>query len=243
VDLDDVDDAASPYAIPNVLVEYVRENPPPGLLAGNWRGVGATRNAVVVEGVIDELAHRAKLDPVAYRRALLDPKSRLARVLERVVADSGWSRPLPPRHGRGVAIVSAFGSHVAMVAEVALDAQDAVSVTRLTCAIDTGQVVNPTIVKQQMEGGIVFGLSAVLYGEVTVERGRVMQTNFHDYRVLRMNEMPAIYVALVDSTEEPGGVGEPGTSLVAPAVLNALRAAGGPRLTTLPLPPAMVHRA
>ncbi len=243
VDLDDIDDAASPYAIPNVLVEYVCEDPPAGLLAGNWRGVGATRNAVVVEGVIDELAHRAKMDPISYRRALLDPASRLARVLERVAAESGWSQPLPPRHGRGVAIVSAFGSYVGMVAEVSLDAKGAVSVTKLTCAIDTGHIVNPTIVRQQIEGGIVFGLSAVLYGEVTVERGRVMQTNFHDYRVLRMNQMPEIRVALVDSTEDPGGVGEPGTALVAPAVMNAVRAAGGARLTTLPLPPAMVHRA
>lgn len=243
VDLDDVDDAASPYAIPNILVEYVREDPPKGLLAGNWRGVGATRNAVIVEGVVDELAHRANRDPVEYRRALLDPSSRLGRVLDRVVAESGWGQKLPPRHGRGIAIVSAFGSHVGMVAEVVLDQKGAVSVTRLTCAIDTGHIVNPTIVRQQIEGGIVFGLSAVLYGEVTVERGRVMQTNFNDYRVLRMNEMPEIRVALIDSMEDAGGVGEPGTSLVAPAVLNAIRAAGGPRLTSLPLPPAMVHRA
>jgi isoquinoline 1-oxidoreductase beta subunit len=243
VDLDDVDDAASPYGIPNVLVEYVREDPPKGLLVGNWRGVGPTRNAVVVEGVIDELAHRANRDPLEYRRALLDPSSRLARVLDRVAAESGWGQPLPPRHGRGVAIVTAFGSHVAMVADVSLDQNGAASVTRIVCAIDTGHIVNPTIVRQQIEGGIVFGLTAVLYGEVTVARGRIQQTNFHDYRVLRMNEMPEIRVALVDSTEDPGGVGEPGTSLVAPAVLNALRAAGGPRLTSLPLPRAMVHRA
>lgn len=243
VDLDDVDDAASPYSIPNVFVEYVREDPPEGLLAGNWRGVGATRNTVAVECVIDELARRAKVDPVEYRRRLLDPKSRIARVLERVASESGWTQPLPDRHGRGVAIVSAFGSHIGMVAEVALDPQGAVSLKKITSAIDTGHIVNPTIVRQQIEGGIVFGLSAVLYGEITVERGRVMQTNFHDYKVLRMNEMPEVRVALIDSTEEPGGVGEPGTAIVAPAVLNALRAAGGPRLTSLPLPLAMVHRA
>ncbi|MBC9033987.1 xanthine dehydrogenase family protein molybdopterin-binding subunit [Sphingomonas sp. JC676] len=243
VDLDDIDDAATPYTIPHILVEYVREEPPKGLLAGNWRGVGATRNAVIVEGVIDELAHRAKRDPLEYRRAMIDRSSRLGRVLDRVADESGWGQPLAPRHGRGIAIVSAFGSHIGMVAEVALDPQGAVTVTRLTCAIDTGYIVNPNIVRQQIEGGIVFGLGAVFYGEVTVARGRVLQTNYHDCRVLRMNEMPEIRVALVDSTEDPGGVGEPGTSLVAPAVLNAIRAAGGPRLTSLPLPPAMVHRA
>ena len=243
VDLDDIDDAATPYTIPNVLVEYVREEPPKGLLAATGGGAGAPRNPEAVDGVIAARAQRATRDPLDYRRALIDRSSRLGRVLDRVAEEAGWGKPLPPGHGRGIAIVSAFGSHIGMVAEVALDAKGAAQVTRLTCAIDTGIVVNPTIVRQQIEGGIVFGLGAVLYGEVTVARGRVQQTNYHDCRVLRMDEMPEIRVALVDSTEDPGGVGEPGTALVAPAVLNAIRAAGGPRLTSLPLPPAMVHRA
>ncbi|MFD1951538.1 molybdopterin cofactor-binding domain-containing protein [Sphingomonas arantia] len=242
IDLDAVDDAASPYAIPNTRVEFVRQEPPEGLLVGNWRGVGATRNAVIVEGVIDEIALRANMDPVAYRRALLEPRSRLSGAFERVVADSGWTLPLPRGSGRGVAVVSAFGSHVAMVAEVTRQESGAFRVTRIFCAIDTGHVVNPVLVRQQIEGGIVYGLSAVLYGRITLDQGRVVESNFHDYRVLRMNEMPEIFVSLIQSSEDPGGVGEPGTALVAPAVLNAIRAAGGPRVTTLPLDPTLVVR-
>jgi len=242
VDLDIIDDAASPYAIPNVLVDYVRKEPPPGLLVGNWRGVGATRNAVIVEGVIEELARRAKRDAVAYRRALLDPKSRLALAMERVVTESGWSKPKAPGVGRGLGIVSAFGSHVAMVAEVRMEAGKA-RILSITCAVDTGRVVHPDLVRQQIEGGIIFGLSAVLYGQVTVDQGRIVQSNFHDYRVARINEIPAIKVIIMDNAEEPGGVGEPGTALVAPAILNAIADAGGPRVTTLPLDAAMVYSA
>ncbi len=243
VDLDAIDDAGSPYAIPNTRVEFVRQEPPEGLLVGNWRGVGATRNAVIVEGVIDELARRAGRDPLAYRQSLLDPKSRLRGVLDRVATDAGWSSALPPGSGRGVAVVTAFGSHVAMAAEVVRTEAGAYRVTRVFCAIDTGQVVNPILVRQQIEGGIVYGLSALLYGRITMEKGRIIESNFHDYRVLRMNEMPDIQVSLIESSEEPGGVGEPGTALIAPAVLNAIRAAGGPRVTELPLEPSMVHQA
>ncbi len=243
VDLDAIDDAGSPYAIPNTRVEFVRQEPPEGLLVGNWRGVGATRNAVIVEGVIDELARRAGRDPLEYRQSLLDPKSRLRGVLDRVAEDANWSSALPPGSGRGVAVVTAFGSHVAMTAEVVRTTAGAYRVTRVFCAIDTGQVVNPILVRQQIEGGIVYGLSALFYGRITMEKGRINESNFHDYRVLRMNEMPDIQVSLIESTEEPGGVGEPGTALIAPAVLNAIRAAGGPRVTELPLEPSMVHQA
>jgi len=219
----------------------VRHEPPPGLLVGNWRGVGTTRNAVIVEGVIDELARKAGRDPVAYRRALLEP-GRLRGVLDRVASDAGWGKPLPNGTARGVAIAPGFGSYVGMVAEVARDAGGGFRVTRIFCAIDTGQVVNPTLVRQQIEGGIAFGLGAVLYGRITMEEGRIVESNFHDYRVLRMNEMPEVHVALIDSKEEPGGVGEPGTAILAPAVLNAIRAAGGPRVTSLPLDPSLVAR-
>lgn len=238
VDLDAVGESGSQYAIPNLHIDYVRQEPPEGLLVGNWRGVGTTRNAVIVEGVIDELAIQAKRDPVDYRRALLD-NARLRGVLDRVVKDSGWGSKLPPSRARGVAISPGFGSFIGMVAEVEKTSEGKFRVERLFCAIDTGRIVNPTLVRQQIEGGIAYGLSALYYGKITIAEGRVQESNFHDYRVLRMNEMPEVEVALIESDEEPGGVGEPGTAILAPAVLNAIRAAGGPRVQQLPLDPGL----
>jgi len=242
VDLDAVGESGSQYDFPNLRVEFVRREPPEGLLVGNWRGVGTTRNAVIVEGVIDELARRAKVDPVAYRRAILKP-GRLRGVLDRIVEDSDWHKPLSNGFGRGLAISPGFGSYVGMVAEVEPMVEGRFRLHRIFCTIDTGRIVNPTLVRQQIEGGIVYGLSAVLYGRITIDQGRVVESNFHDYRVLRMNEMPEVHVSLIDSDEDPGGVGEPGTAIVAPAVLNAIRAAGGPRITALPLDAKLVYRA
>ena len=235
VDLDIVNYSAGAYEWPNSRVEYIRREPPPGLLVGNWRGVGETRNCFVLESVLDELAYGAGQDPVQYRRALLKPGSRILNVLDRVVEASGWGSSLPSGIGRGVAILEGFGSFIGVVAEVELPAPDRLRLKRITAVVDCGVAVNPNLVRQQIEGGLVYGISAALYGKVTVADGRIEQTNFHDYRVLRMNEMPEIEVIIVDSKESPGGVGEPGTAVLPPAITNAIRAAGGPRLYTLPI--------
>jgi isoquinoline 1-oxidoreductase beta subunit len=235
IDLDIVGYAHGSYEWPNHRVEFTRREPPEGLLVGNWRGVGETRNCFVVESVLDELAHAAGQDPVQYRRALLKPGSRMLNVLDRVATASGWGSSLPSGSGRGVSILEGFGSFIGVVAEVELPAADRLRLKRLTAVVDCGVAVNPNIIRQQIEGGLVYGISAALYGRVTVQDGRIEQTNFHDYPVLRMNEMPEIEVIIVDSTELPGGVGEPGTAALASAITNAIRAAGGPRLYALPI--------
>jgi isoquinoline 1-oxidoreductase subunit beta len=235
VDLDIVNYASGSYEWPNHRVGFVRREPPGGLLVGNWRGVGETRNCFVVETVLDELAHAAGQDPVQYRRALLKPGSRILQVLDHVAKAAGWGSSLPSGSGRGVAILEGFGSFIGVVAEVELPSADRLRLKRLTAVVDCGVAVNPNVVRQQIEGGLVYGISAALYGKVTIQDGRIEQTNFHDYPVLRMNEMPEIEVVIVDSAEEPGGVGEPGTAVLAPAITNAIRAAGGPRLYALPI--------
>ena len=223
-----------PYALPNMLVEYVRQEPP-GIPTGFWRGVGPTHNVFVVESFIDELAAATKKDPVEYRRALLGTSPRAKAVLELAAEKAGWGQPLPAGRGRGVSVQFVFGSYVAQVAEVQVDKNGEVRVTRVVCAVDCGVVVNPDTVKAQMEGGIMFGLTAALFSEITVKNGRVEQSNFNDYRMLRMNEAPAIEVYLVKSGEAPGGIGEPGTSALAPALTNAIFAATGTRIRKLPV--------
>jgi isoquinoline 1-oxidoreductase subunit beta len=224
-----------PYALPNMLVEYVRQEPP-GIPTGFWRGVGPTHNVFVVESFIDELAAAAKKDPVEYRRTLLLGTSPRAKaVLELAAEKAGWGQPQPEGRGRGVSVQFVFGSYVAQVAEVQVDKNGEVRVTRVVCAVDCGVVVNPDTVKAQMEGGIMFGLAAALFSEITVKNGRVEQSNFNDYRMLRMNEAPAIEVYLVKSGEAPGGIGEPGTSALAPALTNAIFAATGTRIRKLPV--------
>jgi len=223
-----------PYTFPNMLVEYVRQEPP-GIPTGFWRGVGPTHNVFVVESFIDELAAAAKKDPVEYRRALLGTSPRAKAVLELAVEKAGWGQPLPDGRGRGVSVQFVFGSYVAQVAEVQVDKNGEVRVTRVVCAVDCGVVVNPDTVKAQMEGGIMFGLAAALFSEITIKNGRVEQSNFNDYRMLRMNEAPAIEVYLVKSGEAPGGIGEPGTSALAPALTNAIFAATGTRIRKLPV--------
>ena len=241
IDLDAVDAAQGPYDIPNVLVEFSRNEAPAGLNTGNWRGVGPTRNVFVVESAIDELAHAAQRDPIAYRKALMSKAPRARAVLERVERESQWGAPLPEGSGRGVSVFKGFGSHLAMVAQVRVARTGRVSVERIVCAVDTGIAVNPDIVRAQIEGGVIYGLSAVLYGKITMDKGRVQQTNFDTYPVMRMDEAPRIEVHIVQSTADPGGVGEPGTSGAIAAVCNAVFAATGKRVRTLPIDPAQLR--
>jgi len=243
LDLDAVKAAAGPYEFPNVLVDWVRQEPPAGLTTGWWRGVGVTHNAFMVEGFVDELAAAAGQDPVAYRRALLGKEPRAAAVLSLAAEKAGWGNAMTPGSGRGVALILGFGTYMAQVAEVAVDRDGGVRVTRVVCAVDCGTIVNPDTIRAQIEGGIMFGLSAVLYGEITLKDGRVEQSNFDSYKPLRIDEAPAVEVYLVDSSEAPGGMGEPGTSTIAPAVINAVFAATGTRLRKLPIDPADLKHA
>ncbi len=235
LDGDTVDGAKDPpYALPNILVEYVRHEPP-NIPTAFWRGVGPTHNVFVVESFIDELAAAAKKDPVAYRRALLDRNPRAKAVLELAAEKAQWGRTLPQGVGRGVSLQFAFGTYMAQVAEVRIADDGAVVVQRVVCALDCGVVVNPDTVRAQVESAAIFGISAALYGEITFKNGRVEQSNFHDYRVLRMNEIPRIETYTVDSRETPGGMGECGTSCIAPAITNAIYAATGTRIRKLPI--------
>jgi isoquinoline 1-oxidoreductase subunit beta len=234
-DRDAVEGAEGPYTFPQVLIDYVRQEPPPGLTTGWWRGVGVTHNAFMVESFIDELAAVAKKDPVDYRRGLLGKAPRARAVLDLAAEKAGWGRPMPAGSGRGVSVIFGFGTYVAQIAEVAVDKGGQVRVRRVVCAVDCGQRVNPDTIKAQIEGGIIFGIAAALYGQITIKDGRVEQGNFDSYQVLRINEAPAIEVHLISSNEAPGGIGEPGTAAIAPAVVNAIFAATGKRLRKLPV--------
>jgi len=243
LDSDAVEGAAGPYGFPNLLVDYVRQEPPAGLTTGWWRGVGSTHNAFMVEGFIDELAVAAKKDPVAYRRALLDRAPRAKAVLDLAAEKAGWSNPMPAGKGRGVSLIFGFGTYVAQIVEVAVGKDGRVRVERVVCAIDCGRIVNPDTVKAQAEGGSIFGITAALHGEITLKNGRVTQGNFDTYQMLRIDEAPAIEVYLVDSAEAPGGMGEPATAGIAPAVVNAVFAATGRRLRKLPIDGAALKSA
>jgi CO/xanthine dehydrogenase Mo-binding subunit len=236
LDEDAVNGAAKemPYAIPNILVDYVRDEPP-GLTTGWWRGVGPTHNIFVVESFIDELAAATKKDPVEFRRSLLGKQPRVLGVLNLAAEKAGWATDLPEGVGRGVSVQFAMGSYLSQVAEVEVSNEGEVKVRRVVCAVDCGQIVNPDTIVAQIEGGIIFGLSAALWGEITLKGGRVEQHNFNDYRVLRINEAPQIEVHLVKNTEAPGGIGEPGTIGIAPAMANAIFAVAGKRIRKLPI--------
>jgi isoquinoline 1-oxidoreductase beta subunit len=221
-----------PYAVPNVHVDYVLTDT--GVPVGFWRSVNNSFNAFAVETFIDELAAAARQDPYEYRRALLANAPRHRGVLELAATKAGWGTPLPAGRARGIAVHKSFESFVAQVAEVSVSA-GAVRVHRVVCAVDCGLAVNPSTIAAQMQGGIVYGLAAALTGAITIDRGRVVESNFHDYPVLRLAEMPAVEVHLVASTEEPGGVGEPGTPPIAPAVCNAIFALTGKRIRSLPI--------
>ncbi|NPC57433.1 xanthine dehydrogenase family protein molybdopterin-binding subunit [Caenimonas soli] len=242
-DFETVDGAAKPpYGLGNVLVEYVNHEPPQ-IPTAFWRGVGPTHNVFVVESFIDELAAAARQDPVAYRLSLLGANPRAKAVLELAAETAGWSRPLPKGQGRGVSVQFAFGTFMAQVAEVEVQPSGEVRVRRVVCALDCGVVVNPDTVKAQVLSATLFGITAALWGEITFKNGRVEQSNFHDYRPLRMNEVPEIQVHIIPSTAAPGGMGEPGTSALAPAVTNAIFAATGKRLRKLPVDTGTLKQA
>ncbi len=230
------------YALPNLHVEYLRVEPP-GIPTAFWRSVGPSHNVFVTESFIDELAAAAKQDPVAYRRALLDKTPRAKAVLELAAQKAGWGQPLPKRVGRGVSLQFVFATYMAQVAEVEVSTDGAVRVRRVVCAVDCGTVVNPDTVRAQIQSAIMFGVTAALYGEITLKDGRVEQTNFDTYQILRMSEAPAVGVHIVQSTEPPGGMGEAGTSCIVPAVTNAIFAATGKRLRKLPVDPAELKQA
>jgi len=222
------------YALPNLHVEYVRVEPP-GVPTAFWRSVGPSHNVFVTESFIDELAAVAKKDPVAYRQDLLGKSPRAKAVLDLAAEKAGWGQPLPKGVGRGVSVQFVFATYMAQVAEVEVSKDGAVHIRRVVCAVDCGTVVNPDTVRVQIEGAIIFGVTAALYGEITLKNGRVEQTNFDTYQILRMNEAPAIEVHIVDNAEPPGGMGEAGTSAIVPAVTNAIFAATGKRLRKLPI--------
>jgi isoquinoline 1-oxidoreductase beta subunit len=235
IDFDTVDSAVDvPYAIPNLRVEMVRCEPP-AVPTGFWRGVGPNNNVFAIESFIDELANKAGKDPVEFRRAMLTKTPRLLAALDLAADKAGWGSPLPPRHGRGVSCQISFASFIATVAHVEVDEEGNVRLHRLTTAVDTGIAVNPDTIVAQLQGGMIFGATAALYGEITIKHGRVQQSNFNDYRMLRIDEAPAIDVHLIKSGEPPGGIGETGVTTVSPAIRNAIYAATGIPLRRLPV--------
>jgi isoquinoline 1-oxidoreductase beta subunit len=221
-----------PYEIANLDVTYAMVNPP--VPVGYWRSVGSSQNAFVTEAFFDEVARAAGRDPYELRRELLADQPRHRGVLELAATKAGWGEPLPKGRARGIAVAKSFGSYCAQVAEVELD-ENRVRVKRVVCAIDCGQIVNPAIIEAQMESGIAYGLNATLNGEITIGNGRVQQGNFDDYPLLGIAEMPRVEVHIVDSDASPGGVGEPGTPPIAPAVANAVFALTGKPVRCLPI--------
>jgi isoquinoline 1-oxidoreductase beta subunit len=235
LDPDAVDGAIDvPYDAPNIHVEYVHAEPP-GVPTCFWRSVGPGHNIFVVESFVDELAHAAGQDPVAFRRAHLEKEPRLLACLNLAAEKAGWGGALPARAGRGVACQTVFGSYTAAIVEAEVDNDGEIAIRHVTAAVDCGTAVNPDGVVAQIQGGLVFGLTAALYNEITIAKGRVQQSNFNNYRMMRINETPAIEVHLIRNGEAPGGIGEPGTSIAGPALANAVFAATGVRLRSLPI--------
>jgi isoquinoline 1-oxidoreductase beta subunit len=234
-DPDAIDGAANlAYALPKMRVEFVRQEPG-AVLTTWWRSIGPGRNAFVVESFMDELAAAAKRDPVEYRTALLGNSPRLLAVLKLAADKAGWGKPLPAGQGRGIAVQAAFESFIAQVAEVEVAPDGTIKVHRVVCAVDCGLTINPDTVEAQIQSGVIYGLSAALYGSISLKDGRVEQGNFDTFRVVRMDEAPAIEVHLVKSAEASGGVGELGTPCIMPAVANAIFAATGKRIRKLPM--------
>lgn len=222
------------YSLPNLHVEYVRVEPP-GIPTAFWCSVGPSHNVFVTECFIDELAMAARQDPVAYRLALIQKESHARGVLELAAEKAKWGEVLPSGVGRGVSVQHAFGTYMAQVAEVEVTQDGTVRVKRIVCAVDCGTVVNPDIVEAQVQSAVIFGITAALYGEITVKNGRVEQSNFDTYQLLPMSEAPLVEVHIVQSYEEPGGMGEAGTSAIVPAICNAVFAATGVRIRQLPV--------
>jgi isoquinoline 1-oxidoreductase subunit beta len=235
IDIDAVDSAVDmPYDIPNLQVQYVRAEPP-AVPTGFWRGVGPNNNVFATECFMDELARKAGKDPVDFRRGMLDKNPRLKAALDLVAEKSGWGQPLPARAGRGVCVQPSFGSFIATVVEAEVDDKGEINLRRVTSAVDTGIAVNPDTIMAQLQGGLIFGLTAALYGEVTIDKGRVQQSNFNDYRMLRIDQVPNIEVHVINSGENPGGIGETGCTAGPPALRNAIYAATGVALRRLPI--------
>jgi isoquinoline 1-oxidoreductase beta subunit len=233
VDFVSVEGAANlPYAIPNLRVEYTETDP--GIPFGFWRSVGSSVNGYVTEAFVDELATAAGKDPYQFRRTLLANKPRHRAVLDMVAEKSRWSTPPAAGRFRGIAVHDCFGTITGLVTELSIE-KNAVRVHTITCAVDCGWIVNPDTIKAQMEGGIIYGLSAALKGEITIRDGRVEQSHFGDYPVVRLPEMPAIDVFIVPSTVAPGGIGEPSTAVIAGSLVNAVFAATGKRVYRLPI--------
>jgi isoquinoline 1-oxidoreductase beta subunit len=240
IDIDAIDSAVDmPYDIPNFHVEYVRAEPP-AVPTGFWRGVGPNNNVFAIESFMDELARKAGKDPIDFRRAMLGKNPRLLAALDLVAEKSNWGQPLPARVGRGVSVQPSFGSFIATVVEAEIDEQGEVHLRRVSCAVDTGIAVNPDTIMAQLEGGLIFGLTAALYGEITIDKGRVQQSNFHDYRMLRIDQAPKIEVHVIKSGEAPGGIGETGVTAGPPALRNAIYAATGVALRRLPIDRALI---
>src|ERR1700730_7346502 len=240
VDIHGIDGAVDmPYDIPNFHVEYVQAEPP-AVPTGFWRGVGPNNNVFAVECFMDELARKAGKDPVAFRRSMLGNQPRLLAALNLAAEKSNWGERLPARVGRGVCVQPSFASFIATVVEAEVDEQGEVHLRRITSAVDTGIAVNPDTIVAQLEGGLIFGLTAALYGEIIIDKGRVQQSNFHDYRMLRIDQVPKIEVHLIKSGEAPGGIGETGVTAGPPALRNAIYAATGVALRRLPIDRALI---
>jgi len=241
LDIDNVEGSdVFSYDIPNMRSEYTREDGP--VPSAFWRGVGPTRNMTVLEGFMDELATHAGKDPLAYRLALLSKAPRAANVLRLAGQKANWDEKLPARSGRGIALMHAWGTYLGQVVDLSVGDDGEVSVKRVICVVDCGQVVNPDIVAAQIQSGIMYGVTAGLWGLITIKDGRVEQNNFDDYRILRISEAPKIEVEIVKSSEAPGGIGEPGTAGVFAAMTNAVFAATGVRVRELPLRPELLKR-
>jgi isoquinoline 1-oxidoreductase subunit beta len=240
IDVDAVSSAVdTPYGIPNFQVEYVRAEPP-AVPTGFWRGVGPNNNVFAIECFMDELARKAGKDPIAFRRAMLDKMPRSRAVLDLVAEKSDWGQSLPPRVGRGVSLQPTFKTTIATVVEAEVDEQGEVHLRRITSVVDPGIAINPDTIVAQLEGGLIFGLTAALYGEITIENGRVQQSNFNDYRILRIDQIPKIEVHVIKSGEEPGGIGEAGAISGPPALRNAIYAATGIALRRLPIDRSLI---
>jgi isoquinoline 1-oxidoreductase beta subunit len=240
IDIDAIDSAVDiPYDIPNLHVEYVQAEPP-AVPTGFWRGVGPNNNVFAIECFMDELARKVGKDPIAFRRDMLGKEPRFLAALDLVAAKSNWGQPLPSRAGRGVCVQPSFGSFIATVVEAEVDERGEVRLRRVTSAVDTGIAVNPDTIAAQLQGGLIFGLTAALHGEITIDKGRVQQSNFNDYRMLRIDEVPNIEVHIIKSGEAPGGIGETGVTAGPPALRNAIYAATGVALRRLPIDRALI---
>ena len=235
IDIDGVDAAVDmPYDIPNFHVEFIQAEPP-AVPTGFWRGVGPNNNVFAVECMMDELARKAGKDPVEFRASMLGKKPRALAVMKTAAEKAGWGQPLPARVGRGICLQPSFETFIATVIEAEVDNQGEVFMRRIVSVVDTGIAVNPDTVEAQLQGGLIFGLTAALYGDITIAKGRVQQSNFHDYRMLRIDQIPKIEVHVVKSSEPPGGIGETGANAGAPALRNAILSATGVALRRLPI--------